>query len=199
MNITQKRTDTIFRMLQEKHGAEWCSQYGEPGYQDPAAGIVFANWNNISKRVADYLESAGYECEWSDEWYVDYNNSKAWRTEPDCYSWIRQIVYTDDGDVLTPDDGASAVIEALAMSDHAHPCHAVPDWVSAADLESEGYQAINGDYENGWHPGQNDNPKKIARTAFDAGAESVIFRIVKVGQFDVRFQGFARYPEEAQS
>ena len=130
MHITQKRTDKILHALQDKHYLEYCSHYGEPGYQDPEKSILFANWNPISKPICAYLEEAGYELEWSDEWYIDYNNDKAWRTSPDSYGWVRQIVYTDDGEVLTPDDGAAAVIESLAMSDHAHPCHAVPNWVT---------------------------------------------------------------------
>ena len=194
-HITAKRTGTILQALQDKQDMESCACYGERGYTDPENGILFCNWNNVSKRVMNYLESAGFELEWSDEWYIDYDNSKAWRTSPDSYSWVRAIVYTEDGEVLTPDDGAGEVIEALAMTDQGHTPHAVPDWVSEDDLESAGYTAINGMYESGFHPGQDDNPADIAKSAFDRGAESVIFRIDNVGQFDVHFQGFARYPE----
>lgn len=192
MNVTEHRTQKILQALHDKHDLKSCSHYGEPGYHDPAASILFADWNPISKRIGDYLEEAGFELEWSDEWYIDYNNDKAWRTSPDSYGWVRQIVYTDDGEVLTPDNGAAEIIEALAMSDRAHPCHAVPNWVTEADIEAAGYTAIGGVYETGWYPGQNNNPSEIAKGAFANGAGSVVFRIKSVGQFDIHFQGFAK-------
>jgi len=172
---------------------EYCSYYGEPGYHDPAAGILFANWNDISKRTADYLEAAGYELEWSDEWTIDYNNDKAWRTSPDSYEWQCQIQYTDDGEMITPDDGAQVFIEHCAMTDYKQPTRAVPEWVTVADIEAEGYQAINGYFEAGWHPGQTDDPKAIARKAFENGALSVVFRLKESSQFYVVFQGYAKF------
>ena len=192
MHITEKRTSIILEALQNKHDAQWCQHYGERGCQDPESGIVFANRNNISKRIGNYLSEAGYECEWSDEWYIDHNHGKAWRTSPDSYSWVCALVLTDDGEYLTPDDGASEVIEALAMTDYAQPARAVPDWVTVTDIEAEGYTAINGDYETGFHPGQTDDPVKIARKAFDAGAESVVFRIKEASQFYTVFQGYRK-------
>ena len=195
MLVTQKRTNIILQALQEKHDVEYCGHYGEPGYQDPAAGIVFANWNNISKRVYSYLELAGFECEWSDAWTIDYNNDKAYRTSPDCYQWVSQIAYTDDGEILTPDDSIADWIGEMSMTDQAQRPRALPDWITAADIEAEGYQAINGDYESGFHPGQTDKPDVIAKSAFDRGAVSVVFRIKETSQFYIVFQGYAHYGE----
>ena len=195
MRVTQKRTDTILQALQDKHDLEYCSHYGEPGYSDPETGILFANWNNISRRIGNYLKAAGCKLEWCDEWTIDYNNDKAWRTSPDSYGWQCQVRYTDDGEMITPDDGAQEFIEHCAMTDYKQPARVVPSWVTEADIEAEGYTAINGVYENGFHPGQDDNPQDIARKAFENGAQSVVFRLHGVGQFDVHFQGFAKYPE----
>lgn len=192
MNITESRTRRILEYLRQKHDIDYCPHYGERGYSAPDAGILFANWNDISERIQDYLTEAGFELEWFDEWYIDYNNDKAWRTSPNCYSWICSLVYADDGEVLTPDDGAEAAIDAVALTDYAQPIGAVPDWVLEADIESEGYVQINGTYESGWHPGQNDDLEKIAKAAFETGATSVLFRIAQSGQFDVHFQGFRK-------
>jgi hypothetical protein len=49
----------------------------------------------VPKWVQDYLEEAGYELEYSDEWFVDYNYDKAYRTVEDSYHWQCQIHFTD--------------------------------------------------------------------------------------------------------
>lgn len=69
---------TVIELYRDKHNeqVEFAGHYGEPGYSDPEKGIVFANWNNIPKRIADGLEAQGYELEWSDEWHIDYNKVK---------------------------------------------------------------------------------------------------------------------------
>lgn len=198
MLITQRRTDIILQALQEKHNMEYCNHYGERGYTNPAASILFANWNNISKRTADYLESAGFELEWSDEWSIDYDNDKAYRTSGNSYDWVCAVTYTDNGDMLTPDDSISDWIDELQMTDSGHRPRALPDWITAADVEAEGYSAINGDYESGFHPGQTDDPKAIAKSAFDRGAVSVVFRIKEASQFYIVFQGYAKFEEVAE-
>lgn len=194
MHITEHRTAVIIAALQEKHNAEWCEKYGEPGYHDPAKGIIFANWNDIGKRIGEYLDEAGYECEWSDEWTIDYNHGKAYRTSPDSYGWVSQVAYMEDGEMLTPDDSVSEWVEQFAITSPLQPARALPDWITPAKLEEEGYSAFNGDYESGWHPGQNDNPKAIAQQVFaHPDAESLVFRVKEQSQFYTVFQAFVRY------
>ena len=83
-------SETIERLL-EKRGAypQWAPEYGEPGYNEaPANGIIFADWNQVNKRVYAWLEKHGFALEWSDEWTVIWDNDgKAYRTSPDCYQW----------------------------------------------------------------------------------------------------------------
>lgn len=192
MNITQCRTDLILRVLQESHYAEWCERYGEPGYSDPERGIIFCNWNPIPKRIYAYLEEAGYSLEWSDEWTIDYANNKAYRHSPDSYGWIQQFVYTEDGELLTPDDSIDEWLEEFQMTDKAHPHRALPDWITEEDLTERGYSKIGDDYESGFHPGQTDDPRKIAERAFESGARSVVFRVKENSQFYVVFQGYSK-------
>ena len=85
-----KTIEEALQWLQDEHNAEFASKYGEPGYQDPEKGILLANWNNVPSNMQKWLENAGYSLEWSDEWTVDYNNDKAYRTSPDSYSWEPQ-------------------------------------------------------------------------------------------------------------
>lgn len=188
MKITARRTETILRVLQEKHDAEHASEYGEPRYTNPENGILFANWNDVSKRACAYLEEAGYALEWSDEWTVVYEHGdKAYRTSPDSYGWMPTAVLPPEScEYLTPDDGADAAIEAFAH--HSLPVHAVPYWVSDADLETAGFVLHADKLESGFHQGQNDDPQAIAKALLDSGkASRVVGRVDGKGQFDVRF------------
>lgn len=193
MHITPARTDVILNTLMEQHHAEVCSDYGEPGYHSPAQGVVLANWNDISKRIGDYLEEAGFELEWSDEWVIDHNNDKAYRTSPDGYNWQSSVAYTDGGDLLTPDDDISEWVEEFQDTRRALPARIEP-----AELEELGFVRFGPEepYESGFHPGQNDDPEAIIKQAHKAGAEHVVFRIPEVSQFYLRFECWVQYPEE---
>lgn len=67
---------------------------------------------------------------------------------------------------------------------------------TTAGVEIVPADLINGDYESGFHAGQTDDPKKIARQAFDNGAQKVVFRMKESSQFYIVFQGFALYEED---
>ena len=186
MNITSKRTKIILKALADKHFAEWCSHYGEPGYNDPDAGVILCNWNNISKEVANYLEKAGFELEWSDEWVIDYDHDKAYRTSPDSYGWRPTAVYSYDGDLLTPEDDAGDVIDEFA-TEQFNQVKSVPHWVTDDDLETAGFVKHNGEFESGHHPGQTDNPQTIGNELLKTIARRVVARVDDNGQFDCRF------------
>lgn len=176
--------------LMEKHNAEFASCYGEPGYTDPARGIIFADWNKIPRGLGDWLESKGFELEWADEWEVIDN--KAWRTSPDCYAWQPSIALTDDGEWLTPDDDAAAWLDEFSITDPAQPMRHLPSWVDPA---SEGYMLFRDNCESGWHAGQTDNPASVAREAFAIGAERVAILKTEQSQFYSRWQCWALMPE----
>lgn len=186
--------EKALQYLQDKHDARYASSYGEPGYSDPEKGIIFANWNNVPKGLADWLESQGYSLEWSDEWAEV--NDKAYRTSPDCYSWESSLVLTEDGEYLTRDDDHAEVIDACAMTDWNQPAGCVPSWVAQAELREQGYTLFAGELESGLYPGQTDNPAEYAKKAFSAGAERVVFRKVENSQFYCRFECYALMPEE---
>ena len=181
--------------LQDKHCAEWCTHYGEPGYQDPEKGIIFANWNDIPKGLAEWLEKCGYSLEWSDEWYVDYNNDKAYRTSPDCYSWESQIMYLD-GDYLTPDDSPSEWIEACQVTSNGQPMACLPSWVNEQDILEAGFTLQNDGLESGFHPGQNDDPKAITKGLIERGVYRVLFQKRENSQFYCRFAVYADFEGE---
>jgi hypothetical protein len=64
-----------------------------------------------------------------------------------------------------------------------------------ADLESIGFEQFNGQYENGWHPGQDDKPEDALERARAAGWSEGVFVINETGQFDIGFQLWVRNTE----
>lgn len=188
-SVRPARLARIIEKLCCDHDAQYCGKYGEPGYLDPTGGVILANWNDVDRVTCRVLETAGYEMEWSDEWTIDYNNDKAYRTSPDSYGWRPSAVLAPEWcEYLFPDDGASCAIDAFA-SDTAATVSAVPFWVTDADLRAAGFKLYGRDYESGFHPGQNDDPSDIARVllAPNGLARRVVGRVDDSGQFDCRF------------
>jgi hypothetical protein len=64
----------------------FASKYAEPGYTQPAKGILFANWNCFPRNFDTILEKLGYAVEWSDEWFT-CDCGTAVRTSADSYIW----------------------------------------------------------------------------------------------------------------
>ena len=181
--------------LAEQRDAEFATHYGEPGYTDPPKGIVFANWNNVDQEVLDLLDAEGYETEWSDEWVIDYNNDKAYRSSPDSYQWECQFI-VGDGEYISPDDGAQAFIDELSQDHHNARWGCLPSWVTEADLHEAGYTLHKDELESGWHQGQTDDPESWAKQCFDDGAERVVFRKTENSQFYVVFECWVLWPED---
>lgn len=169
---------------------EFCEKYGEPGYTDPEAGIFFADWNHTEREFGDFLEEMGFAIEWCDEWTV--HDDKAYRTSGNSWFWEPQLFCTEDG-YIGPEDGIEVWIEAMKDA----PDRCLPSRITEAELIEAGWVKHNGTYESGWHPGQNDDPKKI----YDAlikrkDVESVIFRKEENSQFYIQFEAYILPREE---
>lgn len=78
---------------------QYSHEYAEPGYSNPSKGILFADWNDVSQRVQDILERAGFAIEWQDEWSTCSDCNKAIRTQPNCWDW-RPAYTVGDGEIL---------------------------------------------------------------------------------------------------
>lgn len=177
MNITQKRTTAILNYLSENHSDfQSCSEYGEVGYENPKKAVLFANWNDISERVGDYLEAAGFELEWSDEWLIDYDNDKAYRTSPNSHWWQMQVRVTDSGELLTPDSDFEDWFDYALNS----AVNVLPSYVELDDVQMVGcYNA-------------NHLPSEVLKTLEAQGYDQVIFQLDGVEQFDVKYSAYAR-------
>ena len=177
--------------LADKHFASFGDSYGEPGYSNNERGIILANWNNIPRGLADWLEKCGFSLEWSDEWEVI--DGKVYRTHADSYSWEPSIALTDDGKLLTPDDSASDWIEYFQLTADGQPIKWLPSWIPTDELTQCGFTLANDNpFESGWFSGQDANPNAIAREAFKNGADTVVFRKLENSQFYCRFECWIR-------
>lgn len=184
------------------HLFDTANEYGEPGYR--ADGMIFLGdwWCRCDKydclhglemhhpRLWAAMEEAGHEFEWHDEWMVDYETSKAYRTCGDSYSWTPSFVLTDDCEMLTPDSDVEAMTDwAINCADRALT-HTLVD--SSALVEA-GWSQYGGELENGWYPGQTDDPRKILEALREEEQwRDVLFYISGTGQFDTRFKVYVR-------
>lgn len=115
--------DELFELMSKGVTIETARHFGEPGYaKDPgkAEDILLANWNEVSDELFDRLEAAGYTLLWSDEWYLDDDHDKVWRSEPDSYWWKSSIAYGESR-VLTPDDDPLDWLEEFGNTDTVIP------------------------------------------------------------------------------
>ena len=175
---------------------DWAKNYGESGYEDPVKGIVFANWNKFPRGLDDILERAGYAVEWSDEWIIDYESLKAYRTSPDCYSWKPYYVLTEGGDVIGGDaiengDELDWYVNEYLLNSTRRAS------VFKIDFAQLGFTRFNGKYETGLHTGQNDDPKAVAKQIRAALPDhDFIFSLDSTGQFDASWSAWTRPRQE---
>jgi hypothetical protein len=187
---------TLDNLLENGAIEEACFEYGEQGYTLPEnkVGILFANWNKFDKykNFMEWLEQ-NYELEWSDEWIIDYNESRAYRTVADSYSWQQQFRVSENGELITPDSDIEDWIESCKFDRNnyktANSC--LPDFMEE-ELESAGFVLLDEGFENGWY-GRSDNPKDIAENIFNASEHNeLIFVLDSVGQWAITFKVYGR-------
>ena len=177
---------------------DFAAGYGEPGYTNPAKGIVFADWNHFPRGLDDILECAGYAIEWSDEWIVCHETGKAYRHSPDSYGWKPYYVMTDDeiigGDEIEEDETQRDwyVNEYLCNNPRRANLFNI-------DLTAYGFKQYEGTFETGWHPGQNDDPQKVFNEIRKVDSNvDVVFSFDSCGQFDIEWTAWTRYPRQVQ-
>ena len=192
--------------------------YADPRYGAADAIIVLGNWNTRDKydptrttpltkdetlpaRLARVLERIGAEVEWYDEWAQCSECYRAIRTEPDSYSWRPAFAWLDDCSIVCSRCLLGDVNDSIESGEYVNNADKAITWTDGATLEGAGWtQWAPGDprqYENGWHPGQDDDPKDVLATilADDPDAE-VLFLISDIGQFDLRFVALTRDRDE---
>lgn len=181
----------------DKYLGYWdiANEYGEPGYlrEREKNGIIFANWNNVPKRVADWCEKH-FAIEWSDEWIVAWASSKAYRTNADCYDW-KPYFWENDGEIIGGDEIEN---NEYIQEDYVNYLVNNPRAVNyfAFDLTKHGFELARSGCESGWFPGQTDNPKEILEKILEKNPDAeVIFGEYSLSQFYCQFSVWVRLPE----
>jgi hypothetical protein len=178
------------------------SGYAEPGYKDPECGVIAtANWNTVDKwnhetqkhtlepggdlpgRLGRIFEHRyGVELEWSDEWEECCDCMQLVRTSANSYGWVRSYWWPEDGDGLLCHECVKKDPSDYLAWLEGNPDHALTIDI---DIEKLGYTKLEGDFETGFHSGQDASPKLVAKALKKQGIERFIFKIDGVGQFDV--------------
>lgn len=179
----------------EVENLSFASAYAEPGYTDPPKGIAFANWNSLPRGLNDILERAGYAVEWSDEWTTCEDCGKAIRTSPDSYSYQPYSVLVDDCSIVC--------LACIDWTDYLESIEDNPDRavVRNCNPADYGYRLLSGsaEYENGFHPGQNDRPADILKALHAKGHKRIVFRIPETSQFYITFETWQKIEDEDDS
>ena len=182
--------------LIENHlpNSNWATAYAEPGYSEPNKGIIFDNWNYIPSKLQDFLESIGFELEWSDEWSTCSDCGKALRTQPDSYAWQPHYVTLNDCEEIC--------LDCLDPFDHFGQCVNNPDrsWQLPIErLTEQEFKLVNDTpFESGHHGGQDDNPSTILKRLrldqlkADGPTMDHVFHICEHSQFYIRFNVYSR-------
>jgi hypothetical protein len=182
----------------------YASGYAEPGYHDPARGILFANWNLFPRGIDKILEYAGYETEWSDEWSV-CDCGKAVRTSPDSYSWSPSYAILGDCDFrchecIVSDDPSDYLEEICGDHDRC----VTESLARRIDLGAAGYTRYappEGQYESGLHAHMTDNPRKIAAEIKARGIDPsrILFVQTEQSQFYIKWEVWLKNEDDEET
>lgn len=162
--------------------------------RDAPKGIAYANWNDIGgygernqyserartlmRRVCDLLERVGVEIEWSDQVDTCDDCGGLIQTSPDSYSWQPDFVIGDG--CITCEKCTLNDAENYLESLEGDTGKCVTLDVDPSDY---GYELLQGELEHGWHPGQDADPKVIAKDLRARGIERFIFVLEENSQF----------------
>jgi hypothetical protein len=143
-------------------------------------------------RIWKQLESQGVEFNWHDEWTIDSDHDKAYRTNPDMHGWQPSYVYTERGDIMTADDDIADWVEWAVNQ----PKRVIPTRIISRDRIIEaGFMLIHDRLESGHHEGMTDDP--CAYYDMETGKPAskdwdYLFLLDDTSQFYITFSMWAR-------
>lgn len=158
----------------------------------PEANLTLAE--RVGPRLANALEKVGADVQWLDEWSECMECYRAVRTEPNSYSWQPQFAWIEDE--LICSECLREMLPDVLETYVNEPTKCVT-WLSSGDMIEQGYQQVGDYYENGWHPGQTDDPNVILeRVLRDNQDAQVVFLLNSTGQFDIRFTAWIKTTDD---
>ena len=214
--------DFVFKQMTGRTMAEWgesgeldwYSTYADPR-EDAGKGILTANWNHFprvaagsyprtaesesaqefnwgskGRRFQAILEEMGYNLEWSDQTDRCEHCGGCIHTDASCYGDTAHYAILNECEIVCEEcirkDYTEEYLETLTNNPHA----AVN--IRGINPAKHGYFQVETGFENGFHPGQTDDPKKISARLTELGYTGLLFTIDGAGQFDVRFTAWAK-------
>ena len=168
---------------------EIASDYAEPGYtlSEGARGVVFGDWNK--PRLANIIARMGFDLAWLDEWAVCADCDKAFRTQPDSYSWKMHGAFLEDDCSMVCGDCLAENPEWITDELMNDPRRALT--MDGIDLAAEGWHMVPGDaWRTGWY-GQEDKPEEVVAQYVPEGYD-YIFVVDEVGQFECAWRMWLR-------
>jgi hypothetical protein len=224
MTQTQERIRKVLEYA-ERVGVDIATahEYAEPGYDDPGEALIaMGNWNptsfryanlrgrtwqqifrNTGKgfndevadiavvRIGNLLEKLGCELEWEDEWTTCHECGRAVRTQADSYSWTSSCMVVNECELFCHEcllEDSENYVQNLIDNPR------IADTFDV-DLEYLGFEQYNGEFETGYHPGQDDDPWKVFRRIKTDNNE-VVFQVEGCGQFDTTWTAWTREKRE---
>lgn len=176
----------------------------EPGYEDQI--MVLGDWNRIEgygprervlpikvdrimerlNKSLERLEEFGIRTDWDDEWDACEDCNKCFRTSGNSYFWVPSFYQNEHG--------SRFCLNCIDWSEVVEECQGTTKgWVyEKHHLEDLGYVQIKDGFESGWHPGQTDDPQKVADRMDKAGCRSYIFVLDEQSQFYSRWSVWAK-------
>src|SRR5690606_13431262 len=114
------------------------------------------------------------------------------RTSPDSYSWQPAYIIMHECELLCLECADPA--EYYASIENAADKAASNEFTYKYPAEDYGYTRVNDDaYTNGFHPGQNDDPKQIlGRLLSDDPEGRFVFTLDYTSQFEVGFSVYRK-------
>lgn len=181
--------------------------YAEPGYPDVEL-VVIGDWNTVSEfkegkwitldgtmaRVANLISSLdGVEIDWCDEYVACDECQRFVRSKPDSYSWTRSYYELPDSRVCQYCIDENEDLQAEILKD----LEGRENSALTLDInpEEHGYMLLEEEFVHGFHPGQANDPRVIAKSLWDLGIDRFLFTIDSVGQFDIQFSVYVHEDE----
>lgn len=187
--------------------------YAEPGYD--GQHVATGNWNvvdeyvpaadgaqwgtrqqvqggDLPERLAKIFEKLGFEIEWSDEWQTCDDCNKLVRHQPDSYGWKPSYAQVNDCEILCHEcltEDPEGYLESLEDREEA---------ANTLDIDpaDHGYVKTE-ECESGWHHGQTDDPRKVAKTLREKGISRFLFALDEPSQFYTRWSVWVHEDEIA--
>jgi len=184
------RLETMLKVV-EKYDCN----YGYGVYADDTeTQVVVADWNNEKLETVMANIERHYPAtvlHYDDEVTTCSECGNIISTIPGYYGDIPQFYCSEEGPICAKcaegDDYQEYIQWILDDSSKANTL------MNENDLDTNGFENMNGMFENGFHHGQNDNPASILTEYQDKFPHhEFIFHIDHCGQFDTHFQIYGR-------